>query len=253
MVFFGLLVAGYQGAYSPWPLIHRLPPYDSLRVNSRFVVFLTFYLSLLAAFGLQRVTDWTNRFPRERLKATAPWLIVLAITIDIFAVTLPINNRWKRAPIADVKTPKEKYHLTAKHGYGRWYASFPRMGIGTKRCYEAMNITVASGLWNGKKPQVRIAETTGAVHDWGRTTSTAWADVTLNHEGRVIFNQNYAPGWRTSIGRIAQDAGRIAVDLKPGRHRIELDYLPPTLWPSVAISLLGVSIALGFFVLLKRR
>ncbi len=253
MVFFALLVAGYQGAYSPWPLIHRLPPYDSLRVNSRFVVYLTFYLALLAAYGLQRVTVWIGRFPQERLRTTVPWLIVLAITIDIFAVTLPINNRWKRDPIADTKKPAEKYYLTAEHGYGRWYASFPRMGIGSKHCYEAMNITVASGLWTGKKPQVRISGTTGTVHDWGRTTSTAWAKVTLNHEGRVIFNQNYAPGWRTSVGRITQDAGRVAVELKPGRHRIELDYLPPTLWPSVATSLFGVLAALGLFVFLKGR
>jgi hypothetical protein len=180
-------------------------------------------------------------------------LIVIAITIDIFAVTLPINNRWKRDPIANVKKPTEKYYLTAKHSYGRWYASFPRMGIGTKHCYEAMNITVASGLWTGKKPQVRIEGTTGTIHDWGRTTSTAWADVTLNHEGRVIFNQNFAPGWRTSVGRIAQDTGRIAVELKAGRHRIELDYLPPTLWLSVATSLLGVLTALGLFVFLKNR
>jgi len=250
-VFFALLVAGYQGAYSPWPLIHFLPPYDSLRVNSRFAVFLTFYLALLAAFGLQRVTDWIGHLPRERLRTTGPWLIVLAITIDIFAVTLPINNRWRRDPIADDNEPAQKDYLTAKHPYGRWYASFPRMGIGTKHCYEAMNITVSNELWTGKKPQVRIKRTTGIVHDWGRTTSTAWADVTLRHEGRVVFNQNYAPGWRTSIGRIAQDEGRIAVDLKPGRHRIELDYLPPTLWPSIAISLSGVLIAVGLFVFAK--
>ncbi|MBN1655481.1 MAG: hypothetical protein JXA30_17070 [Deltaproteobacteria bacterium] len=253
LVFFGFLVAGYQGAYSPWPLLHRLPPYDSLRVNSRFMVFVTFYLALLSALGLRRMTDWLDRPNMIRLKQTAPWLIVLAVTIDIFAVTLPINNRWKRDPIEQVTKPAERYYMTDEHPYGRWYASFPRMGIGTERCYEAMNITVASGLWSGDQPQARIAGTSGIVHDWGRTTSTAWAEVTLNGDGRVIFNQNHAPGWRSSVGRVVQDNGRIAVDVRKGRHRIELDYLPPTFKTSIATSLFGLLAAFSLPFLLRSR
>lgn len=256
LLVFGGLVAGDHGPYSLWSLLHKLPPYDSLRVCSRFAVFLSFYLALLAGLSHEYLhSRWDSlRLVQSvpRVRKAAAWLVVLALTIDIFIVNLPINNRWKRAPIADSKTPYEKYHLTNQLSYGRWYASFPSLNVGTPLCYGGMNVKVAKGLWLGRRPQARITGTSGIVHDWGRTTSTAFAEVTLHGDGRVIFNQNWAPGWQTSVGRISKDRGRLTVDLPKGRHRISLEYFPSTIPIAVGISLLGIIAAIAVFLWINR-
>jgi uncharacterized membrane protein YfhO len=40
------------------------------------------------------------------------------------------------------------------------------------------------------------------------------------------------------------DHDRLALELPAGTHRVELSYRPSMLWPSLALSLLGVALAL---------
>jgi uncharacterized membrane protein YfhO len=82
----------------------------------------------------------------------------------------------------------------------------------------------------------------GDVLDWGRTTSRAFAKVQLRTPGALVFNQNHAPGWQSSLGRVHADQyGRLQVsDLPAGVHRVALRYRPPLLWPSMMLSALGV-------------
>ena len=47
------LMLGNLGPLSPFSLLHHLPVYDSLRVPSRFAVFVTLYLAVLAAHGCE--------------------------------------------------------------------------------------------------------------------------------------------------------------------------------------------------------
>jgi hypothetical protein len=112
----------------------------------------------------------------------------------------------------------------------------------------------ARGLWEGDVAQARLVRTPGQVHDWGRTTTTAFAEVTLEQAGKVLFNQNHAPGWTSSVGRVERDErGRLVVDAPAGRHRIRLLYRPPTLWPALMASGLGALAALALLRLLPRR
>jgi uncharacterized membrane protein YfhO len=60
----------------------------------------------------------------------------------------------------------------------------------------------------------------------------------------VVINQNYAPGWRSNVGWIDFDVGRLALELEAGTHRVELVYRPPMLWASITLTLLGIVLAL---------
>jgi hypothetical protein len=244
---FGGLALGDHGPFFPWPLLHNLPIYDSLRVPSRFMVFFSFFLALGAAASLSAIRIKLHTFRlRPKLDVVRRGLapaIVLGLVVDLLVVNLNTIDQWKQPPIADGPVAK-RHHLTAKYPYGRWYASYPRMGIGSTHCYEAMAFEVAKGLWKGDVPQARI-DGQGSVQDWGRTTSTAWAQVTLPAPAIVRFNQNWAPGWRSNVGKARADKkGRLVVDAPAGRHRIQLTYRPPTLGWGSALSLLGLALTL---------
>jgi hypothetical protein len=237
---FGWLTLGDHGDASLWSLVHHLPIYDSLRVPSRFAVLMTLFVALAAGRGLDALSE------RVSLRAL-PWLIALAIAIDFGAVHFRVINRWKEPPVPR-GSEHARFYLAREYPYGEYYASFPRMNVGTIGCYEAMNFAPARGLWWGDREQARVLGG-GEVHAWGRTTTHVWADVTLAAPARVLFNQNYAPGWRATVGTAVEDQGKLGVDAPQGSHRIEVVYRPETLVPGIALSALGLAAC----VLLWRR
>jgi hypothetical protein len=255
LVFMGLMM-GEHGDFSPWSVVHRLPIYDSLRVPSRFAVFFTLYLALLAGYALDQVRAVLARVQRpawlRRVLPLVPYLALLGIGIDLAIVHGPILNRWRDPPIV-TNFVSPRHYLSAQHAYGRYYASFPRMNLGSRGCYEAMNFTPATGLWTGDRPQARVVHGLGVVLAWGRTTSRVWADVKLEGAGRVLFNQNYAPGWQSANGEVVSDNGRLAVEVSGGTRRIALVYRPRTLVPGVCLSLLGALLALALVWRLPRK
>jgi hypothetical protein len=239
------LMMGDHGPLSAWALLHRLPVYDSLRVPSRFAVFFTLYFALLAGAALDLGSAQLQRL-RERLgdgfARIAPLVLVAVIAVDLFVVHFPTLHRWVHPPVVD-DFVSERFYLSP-HPYGRWYASFPRMNLGSRGCYEAMNFTVTKGLWVGDKPQARVTRGQGRVLEFRRTTRTALVGVELEVPSRVLVNQHLAPGWSASTGTLVEDGGKLAIDLPAGKHRVELSYWPATLLPGASLSLLGVLLAL---------
>lgn len=252
---FGGFTLGYASSWHPWAILHELPPFDSLRVPSRFAVLFTFYLGLLAATALEALREgiagWRLRPGLDWTRLALPWLLVAVIAADIAASNMPTIDRWRGGPLPAEMLRDRHYHLLPESRYGS-YASFPAHGVSSRGCYTGMEYRAASGLWEGDVPQVRIAGAAGELHGEGRTANTLWAEVTLEAEGTIVFNQTWAPGWRTSAGTVEKDrGGRITVKLPPGRHRVELEYVPTHLWTGLAGSLAGV--VLSLLVLLFAR
>jgi hypothetical protein len=241
---FTAFLLGDHGPLSPWALLQRLPLYGSLRVPSRLAVLVTFHLALLAGLGLQVLEDAAarrlGRGSRARLVPLAAGALVALLALDLFAASRAIVDEWRGLPIRR-HAPAQRYYLDGEREYLRWYASFPGLGVGATQCYEPMRPARATGLWTGPGPQVRIVGATGRVFDWGRSVNRAFAEVRLDAPGTLVFNQNHAPGWRSSRGRVYADVrGRLAVEAPPGRYRVELRYRPRTLWPGLLLSGLGL-------------
>jgi hypothetical protein len=194
LLFLALLV-GDHGGLSAWSLLHELPIYDSLRVPSRFAVFFTLYLALLAGTGLDAVNRLFARIgPLSRwLAYGAPaWTLLLLISADLVWVQYPTLDKWHDPAVrSDWQSPNFYF---SNLSYGDVYASLPRMNLGSRECYEAMNFRPARGLWVGDRPQARVLSAHGVVSSVQRTTSHAWFDVTLDAPGRVLLNHNHAPG-----------------------------------------------------------
>jgi hypothetical protein len=236
VVFMGLMM-GDHGPASPWALVHRLPVYDSLRVPSRFAVFFTLYLGLVAGLGLDAL--------RARFSKLAPatYVIIGGIFLDLLIVHFPTINRWRDPPVrTDVVS--DRYYLSTLN-YGQYYASFPRMHLGSRGCYEAMTFTPAKGLWTGDRPQARVVQGSGELLDFSRTNNRVALRVRMEEPGRLLLNQNYAPGFHASVGEVVEHEGKLALTLPAGEHAIALRYLPSTLVPGLVLSALGLLLGLA--------
>ena len=240
LLLFGLLMLGSPAPYFPWPLLHELPVYDSLRVPSRFAVLVTFYLALLAGHALALLL---MRLPRRPALAVAG-LAVAAQSADMLAVTAEIVDRWHEPPLSSA-APEPAFHVANDSRYGFALASYPQLNVGSLLCYAgAMNWQASPALWIGRSAQARVVRARGRVLSWGVTTRRVFAEVDLPKPARVVFNQNHAPGWTASTGELQEDRGRLAVDLPAGRRRIELVYAPPALGYAAALSALGLGLML---------
>ncbi|HKU43236.1 MAG TPA: hypothetical protein VJR89_33980, partial [Polyangiales bacterium] len=236
---FGALLLGNHGPWAPWSLLHQLPVYDSLRVPTRFAMFVTLYIGLLAGHGLQLVGLAARRIGWPRVGLAVMALATAGQLTDMLSVSRPIIDRWNGPPL-EAAEPAERFHLVSG-GYGRRYASYPRLNLGTPQCYNgAMNWRVSPALWIGDVPQVRVQRGSGTIYDVRHSSRHWWVDVQLNTPGRLWFNQNYADGWRSDLGDPVPDQDLLALDLPPGRHLIQLRYAPPELWPCALAGLFGL-------------
>ena len=244
-ILFGGLMLGYASPWHPWAILHLVPPFDSLRVPSRFAVLFTFYLGLLAALALQSLTELLARY---RMPRALPLVLAFGIAADVFITNRPARDRWHAPPPPSQIAADVHYHLLPREQYGR-FISFPALGVSNRGCSTGMKYRAAPGLWEGEVSQVRLEGTTGTLHEESRTANTMRAEVTLNSEGGIVFNQTWAPGWKSSLGTLEQDAaGRIVVRAPAGRHDVVARYVPRRLVAGAALSLAGL--ALSVLVLL---
>ncbi len=258
-VLFAMLTLGHTGLISPWTLLHQLPVFDSLRVPTRFVVLFLLYFSLLAGTALDGIrARRPRRFGRFEfgsgahgwLRHAVPWACLLWISVSLIQHHRSVlRGMWRDKPVVAAASQRSPQLFIAAmpKAHQPWAqhpapAQFPSANLGTGFCYTGMAYRPAPGLWAGKVAQVRVTE--GAVESWGNSTRSFWAVVALPNPARVIFNQTYSPGWRADTGELTLTRGRIAVDLPPGRHRVEIEYRPVLFPWAVGISILGALLAL---------
>lgn len=256
LVFLGF-VLGHVSIWHPWPLVHRLPIYSSLRVPSRFMVLFLFFFALLGGLGLQSIRRKITelRRPTQRALALVPAALVALIIVQVMHGHRYVLDRWRGTEMAGPEEETE-YHITPLGDYGD-HASFPIRNVSTRGCYTGVTAYVAaSGLWEGREPQVRVAG--GELLGYRRTSQTMTARVRLEEEAEsvVIFNQTWAPGWITNLGTVRRgSSGLIEVrELDAGEQRVVVRYLPKEAAWGAWVSLGGLLLsALLLFVARRRR
>jgi hypothetical protein len=249
---FGLLMLGNVAPFFPWPLLHTALIYDSLQVPSRFAVLFTFYLALIAAIALEQASAAMRK--QHRALGALVYLLVAGQFVDMLMVNHKIVDRWHGTPIS-TDSPAPAFYMVKGEDYYETFASYPQRNIGTPMCYTgSMNWSISPALWTDPSPQTRILpENSGHVLSWDRSANRLWANVELDSPATLIWNQNFAPGFRVNKGRLSESQGRLAVELPAGRHDVEIKYAPRSLGPSVAASALGVVVALVLLRQVRRK
>jgi hypothetical protein len=89
----------------------------------------------------------------------------------------------------------------------------------------------------------------------GKAKRTSWSPneivvhASMKRPGRLLVNQNWHPGWRSSVGTVVSDDGLLAVDLPSGEHDVTLAFRPRSALAGGAVTL----IALASLVVLGMR
>jgi hypothetical protein len=263
-LFFLGVTMGHFSNYSPWALLHKLPVFGSLRVPSRFVVMLVFFLALAAGLALDRwarhilnsdhspdapVSPWRRHILNHIPKVLA-FLVLVGVTAHIQSGHDKVTNRWVGAPLPAFETkPAVDYHVTGERYDG--FAGFPAKNISHRGCYTGMTYAAAPGLWTGHRPQARVPS--GTLKEISRTANTITLGVDLRAPGDVVINQTWAKDWILDSDGLPPDTtliqnpqGLMSVrGLPAGQHTLRLAYAPSQFWPSAALSLLGLCAALA--------
>ena len=257
LLFVGLML-GNRGPWAPWVLLHELPIYDSLRVPSRFSVFATFYLALLAGLGFDAIGKQVRALPgirgsigRSGRSFFAALLAFVAIAPAV-AFGIAIHTHWDGPPIFGEPSPHFHY---GRVNYQFDVASLPRRNIGTPQCYSgAMSWRPSPRLWLGEVPQARVEGGGGRVLEVERTTTSFTATAEMDRPGRLVFDSNHHPDWVADGGwPVVDDGGRLAVELPAGRHTVHVRYEPESLTTAIALSSIGLALALLGWALGRRR
>lgn len=244
---FGALALGARGESWPWPLLHQLPVFEQLRIPSRFSVLLTLYLGLLAGLAVDASRRALLRASADRglrlLVVAMSWAAALGVSLDVVEQHAWLARRWNEAPI--LGAPASRFHLVDDgEGYLSRTKSYPRMHLGTMRCYDPVPWGEVEQLWRGDRPQVRVDGDAGLIA-FRRTSRAFSLEVELSRPGDVTVNQRFDPDWEVSLGDARADRfGRLVIALPAGRHRVDARHAPSDLGWSWLLTLLGVVCAL---------
>ncbi|PKN54529.1 MAG: hypothetical protein CVU56_26005 [Deltaproteobacteria bacterium HGW-Deltaproteobacteria-14] len=244
-----LIVAatGYHYGAGPFVWLRELPVFDTLRYPERLLLVATPLYAEHVASGLWLMTRWARRRPRLWvLPAAATLLLITSVSFEAARFEGLTHH------MTMVSMPIQQARPFQQARGNRWKAGFfSYQSRGSISCGEAYPVAMSTELRGDLPADEYLTDpAAGTVHrdDWspGRVALT----VDLRAATTLRVNQNYHPGWRSSVGVARSDQGLIAVDLPAGRHEVVLSFLPRSGVVGLGTSLLALLLA---FAVLRWR
>ncbi|HSQ66589.1 MAG TPA: hypothetical protein VLM85_25385 [Polyangiaceae bacterium] len=256
-LFWTWLASGYSAHPSGYAILRGIPPYTMLRSPERFLVPFAMLYAVLAARGLGKLQILVRA--RRGRRFGSPWIPVAAATLLGINAGVLVDNSWSwqrgRTLMAAPAELREASDFAKARG-NRWLAAYyPGMARGTLSCFDDYQVPQSAAL-RGDLPHEELlaAADVGA----GKVERVSWSPdrielhVELSRPARVIVNQNWHPGWRSSLGFVTSDQDRLAVDLPEGAHDVTLRFLPRSAVGGIAATLLALG-AIAFLLVYVRR
>ncbi|MFO0985415.1 MAG: hypothetical protein U1E76_27400 [Planctomycetota bacterium] len=256
LVVFAWLALGSGVRLSLWNLLHLLPVLSSMQAPERFMIFVTFSLSLIAAFGFAALASAIAALPHLR-PAMKRWLapsLVLLTLLPMLLVNAPIaRTSFIVQPTAELVPQATFTQRRAREKPEQWGGEL----------YEAVLANRGNPIGSSDLPS-RFAVRAegdpgyrGEVYLLGERGSVAAsitpnviavrAQVTANDV--LVVNQNYFPGW-VAVGAsetpLRPYEGLLSLPLAPGEHTLELRYRPASVPRGLTITVLGLLVAAGY-------
>ena len=238
-------------AVDPWPLLHRLPGLDSLKIPMRFRILPLLTLAVWAAHGLQALGEipWLRRARRVALP-----LVVAVIGVDLALVNGAVFRSAfvvPPIPVEPERTLRYEPHRLYRNTYRRTAVEpiFPNWPTGALPAVLA-NQGLIFEFWPREWPHATVASSSPAypgveafpvagssrIVSFVRTPNHVSLRV-VGGGGVLAVNQNYQPGWKASLGQALPWQGLLAVRAPKGAHEIRLDFRPTAFLAGAAVSL----------------
>ncbi|MDC0710850.1 hypothetical protein POL68_20410 [Stigmatella sp. ncwal1] len=239
------LATGYHFKASLFEALRALPFFETLRYPERFAFFLAFFLAVLGATGLGVL--W-RRARRSRLAAWGAVVMCWAALVGMGLARQGFDATARRTGI--VPEPERVEQPFAQARGNRWSLGyFVALNRGSIACGEAYPVPMSEAL-RGDLPQEESLEDPSA----GTARRAFWSpnrlewDVHAAHPTFLRINQNWHPGWKSSVGEVVSREGLLSVSLPAGEHHVTLRFLPRSGIGGALVSLL-TWVSLGFVVL----
>lgn len=219
------MAAGYSRDPSLFGLLRQVPVFAAVRYPERFLWLAVLFGSGPAAHALARV-PFAGEGRRWRVGVSL--VLGAAVAWSIIGQLSAFHRVAAGRSLGAVSAaPAGEFHQARGN---RWLAvHFQSMGVGSLGCYETHRLA-ESPLLRGDLPAEEYlapdSATAGSVKRlaWSPNGITLRVDVT--RPARVLVNQNWAPGWLTSVGKLVSHEGLIAVDVPAGAHDVALRFRP---------------------------
>jgi len=244
LVFAGLLwlwlAHGYDAKPALYAALRLVPPFTMLRAPERFLALFAVVFATVAALGLRRLEAAARRAPR----LLWAWLACVALTS--FDVAWLVRNDAVQAGYRTmVDTPPVAVRDFHQARGNRWLALYyPMMSRGSLACFDDYNVAQAPDLRADLDEEEYLVDPgAGTVERLAWSPNRIQLSAKLSRPARVHVNQNWHPGWRSSVGAVVSDHGVLAVDLPAGEREVELRFLPRSAVGGGATSVAALGVA----------
>jgi len=240
---------GYVYGWSPFVGLRALPVFSALRYPERYLIVVALTLCVLAAWGITRLELATRKH--------AAWGLLLgAASLALVANLVPMARRHHQ-PVEhmDLVDPPAVLDRPFHQARGtRWALGYyGPMSRGCMSCWDAYPVPQSPLLRADLDDEEYLVDPSK-----GSARRSSWSpnridlEVDLREPTRLRVNQNWHPGWRSSVGTVVSDQGLLAVDLPSGRSDVTLRFVPRAVVAGLLASLTAAG-ALAWMLWTRRR
>jgi hypothetical protein len=247
------LAAGYARKPPLFALLRELPVFAALRYPERFLwvaILLACEPAANALAKLPRLGDG----PKWRLGAnivlTGALLVTVASQLQTFA---EVEGARELGSLAPNEVQGDAGDFRQARG-NRWLAAhYPGIGRGSLSCWEAYPVVMSEKLRGDLEAEEYLADPSA-----GRVQRVRWSPnrivvhVALSRPARLLVNQNWHPGWRSSRGLLLSDDGLLAVDLPAGEADVTLHFAPMSAIAGATVTLVALAALVGLALMGRR-
>ncbi|NUN16469.1 MAG: hypothetical protein HUU55_22805 [Myxococcales bacterium] len=244
LIFSALFVwaaAGNSATPSLFALLRELPVFGMLRYPERLLLPASLFLLEIVGLGM---TYLVVRAPTRRFWA---WLTVVpAVLLLVGTVDSAANMRGVVSKMTLEAPPLQLSQPFRQSRGNRWLVPhYQAMNLGSLSCMEAYPVPMSERL-RGDLPQEEYVDPPSS----GTATRISWTSqqitvkTSLTAPARLMVNQNWHHGWRSSVGTVVSVDGLLAVELPAGDHEVTLRFFPRSFWGGGLVSLSGLLVLL---------
>lgn len=238
-----VLMMGHFGEWAPWHVLKsHVFPFNSMRVPSRFRLFVACFLAGFVGLAADRLHVTLRKLGAGRRAQETARIMAVAFALfaagDVFGVShLTVTQKYVAAPETVVK-PSPRLYLEGPGLAG--FLDQPRQNRGRLACADSWPFTEGAPVWTGDVPQARAADDNATVEVANRTPSTFTIDVDVRAPAKVLVNTPYETGWRTNVGTTHDENKLLVLELPPGRHHVKVKYWPKGLTAGLVLTAIGL-------------